>query len=344
VTREEQFSILFRKHGTPLLLDGLPAAIKKKWEEQIGFYNLLDSSIYVGVLDNASFNAVASRNHAGEFIALYAGAIAELTLYSYQVFSDPDFYPNIGDASAEKYEPAIISSLKEGDISRAAELRYWPNCSTRKNVAERIAECACLVLFLHESAHIKACHIDLILKEFAISEYQEFNINPINAKESLLLRTLELEADTLALINSLNIWRDLVKRTGIHDVQVLEPTRVWLIACELLFWIMSFKHNRLRERQLPSHPSILTRYLNIRIGKIMQGEDQELRKALDQPGNTLLPWTAKHDFSTSILDFFQKEPFDAQDLAEWIELQKEIEILYPKLEAYQHDREERLST
>lgn len=305
---------------------------------------MIDSSIYVGVVENATFNAVASRNHTGEFIALYAGAIAQLTFYSYQAFSDPDFYPNVGDASAEKQEPAIIAILKEGDISRAAEQRYWPNCPTRRNVAERIAECSCLILFLHESAHIKGCHIDLILNEFALSEYQEFNINPINAEESLLLRTLELEADTLALINSLNIWRDLVKRTGIHDVQVLGPTRVWLIACELLFWAMSFNHSRSRGSQLPSHPSILTRYLNIRIGKIMQGEDQELRKTLQQPGNSLLPWIVNHNLSSPILNFFQEKPFDRQDLAEWIELQQEIQILYPKLEAYQQARSKRLAT
>lgn len=344
MTREEQFSIFFRNHGMPLMIDRFPAAIRKRYEEQIGFYNAIDPRIYVGVLENDSFNAVASRNHEGEYIALYAGAINQLTLYSYQVFSDPVFYPTIGDASAERYEPAIIEILKEGDISRVYELRYLPKCPIRKNVAERIAECSCLILFFHEAAHIRGCHLDLILNKFAVSEYQEFNINPINSEESLLLRTLELEADTVALVNSLNMWRQLATSTGVHEVVVLGPTRSWLIACELLFWVMSLNHSRSRERQLPSHPSILTRYLNIRIGKIMQGEDQELRKALNQPGNSLFPWIAKHDFSSSILDFFQKEPFDEQNVAEWIELQQEIQILYPKLEAYQHDREKRLST
>jgi hypothetical protein len=219
-----------------------------------------------------------------------------------------------------------------------------PNDPIRRNVAERIAECACLILFLHEAAHIRGCHIDLILNELGVVEHQEFNINPINEEESLLLRTLELEADTVALINSLNIWCYLAKHTGIHDVEVLGPTRSWLIACELLFCVMSLNHSRSRENQLPSHPSILTRYLNIRMGKIMQGEDQELIEALNQPGNTLLLWIAKHNLSSPILDFFQENPFDPKNVAEWIELQKEVHVLYPKLETYQHARSRRLAT
>jgi hypothetical protein len=82
VNREEQFSILFRKHGIPAQVDGLPSDTKKRYEQQIGFYNAFDPNIYVGAVENMSFNAVASKNATGEFIALYAGAITQLTLYA----------------------------------------------------------------------------------------------------------------------------------------------------------------------------------------------------------------------------------------------------------------------
>ncbi len=36
------------------------------------------------------------QNDIGEFIALYMGSIAQLTLYAYQVFSDPEIFPDIG--------------------------------------------------------------------------------------------------------------------------------------------------------------------------------------------------------------------------------------------------------
>jgi hypothetical protein len=344
VTKEEQFSILFQQHGIPVRIDEIPDDASNKWKEQIEFYNNIDSNVYVGALQNLSFNAVATRHHNNEFIALYAGAIMQLTLYSYQIFSDPGSFPNIGDVSVENYDPAIIAILQEGDVYRAVNHPYLPNCFIRRNIAERIAECSCLILYFHELAHIRGGHIDLVQNEFAVSEYKEFNINPITSEESLLLRTLELEADTVALVNSLNMWRRLVKHSGVHNVPTLTPTQVWITACELLFLVMSFNHKQFRKKQLPSHPSILTRYLNIRIGKVMQGGDQELRRTLDQQGNSLLPWVAKHNLSSSILSFVQKEPFDPADLEEWIELQNHLKALYPKLESYEQARSERIST
>ncbi len=343
MNRQEQFSILFRKYGKPVQVNELPSETKKRYEEQIGFYNAFDPTIYVGALENMSFNAVATKNDIGEFIALYMGAITQLTLYAYQVFSDPDLFKDMGDVSLEKCENRIIDILKKGDIFRASELRYLPNDPKRRNVAERIAECSCLILFLHEAGHIRGCHIDIILNELGISAYQEFNINPINEEESLLLRALELEADMVALANSLSIWRDLVERTGIHDVEVLGPTRSWLIAAELLFWVMSVNHNKSRANRLASHPSVLTRYLNIRlILRKQDEEDKELIDAFRQPGNTLLPWIAKHNLSSSILDYYQKDTFEDADITEWVELQQRIKTILPKLEEYQYARSKRL--
>jgi hypothetical protein len=206
------------------------------------------------------YNAIATRNNFGEFIALYSGALTQLSMYAYQLFSDPAFYPDIGDVSIEKCEPQIIERLKSGDLAHAMTLRYMPFCPIRKSVSELIAESACLTLFLHEVAHIEGCHLDLIYDEMCLSEYQEININPLNEKESLLLRALELEADTLALLNSLAIWRKLTEDQAYHELQSFGATWSWLIATELLFFVMSFNHERARRKQLASHPSILSRF------------------------------------------------------------------------------------
>ena len=69
-------------------------------------------------------------------------------------------------------------------------------------------------MFLHEVAHIEGCHLDLIYDEMRLSEYQEININPLNEKESLLLRALELEADTLGLLNSLTLTLQKIRLFG----------------------------------------------------------------------------------------------------------------------------------
>jgi hypothetical protein len=117
-----------------------------------------------------------------------------------------------------------------------------------------------------------------------------------------------------------------------------------LIATDLLFLVMSLTHNQTRQRILSSHPSIQTRYINSRIGKIVQNNDEEMINALNQSGRySLIPWFAKLGFSSKVMEFFAKDSFNELDIAEFIELNNIIETLYPNLESYQKLREQRLS-
>jgi hypothetical protein len=341
--RQNQFSLLFRKHGRIIKSDYLPSDQKSRFDGQFEFYNKLEPYIYTGMVENISFNAIACKKNFEEFIAIYHGAFTQLTLYAYLIFSDPNSFPDIGDVSGEKLESQIIDLLKKGEITQALKMRFLPFDAVRRNAAERLAECACLILFYHEVGHIRGCHVDLLFDEFEIIAHKEFNFSPLSVQESLVLRTLELEADTVALVNSLNIWRRLTERSGVHKVEHLRPTQIWLIAAELLFSVMSLTHSQLREGQLPSHPSILTRYYNIWIGRIMQGEDEGLKNELDQKDPFLILWFIKQGFSSSLLDYFNKESINEPDLKEWFELQAKLETLYPKLELYQEAREKRLS-
>jgi len=107
---------------------------------------LIAPAICVGIVENATFNAIATRNNFREFIALYSGALTQLTMYAHQLFSDPALYPDIGDVSIEKSEPQIIERLKSADLAHAMALRYMPFCPIRKSVSEMIAESACFYM------------------------------------------------------------------------------------------------------------------------------------------------------------------------------------------------------
>lgn len=340
---EERFSTLFRTYGGPLQIETLPPDTQQRYVGQIGFYREFDPSIRVEVLINETFNAIASPAPYGDFIGLYHGTITQLTLYAFLVFSDPEVFSSIGDSRAEALEPSLIERVKDGNLRSIVAMRFMPNDPIRRNVAERIAECACLILFLHEAAHIRGCHVELIRDQLGYSEHQEFSIRPISQEESVLVRTLELEADTVALVNGLNIWRGLGLRSGVHDVEVLGPTRSWLIASELLFWVMSFNHDQLRDSQLASHPSLLTRFQNIRTlrGTTPGKEDDELIAANRDPGNTLFPWIDKHGLSSPLACAF-RDQLPSSVRKEWEELRCNIQALWPRLSEYEASREGRL--
>lgn len=307
------------------------------------WYDGLDPHTYVGIIENSAFNAVACRHQLGEFVGLYVGAITQLTAFAYQLLSDPTCYPDIGDVSLEEPDPQVMKRLTVGDLEGVLLLRFAPTCPARRRAADRIAECACLTLCLHEIAHIQGCHLDLIYEDICLSEYQEISIAPLTEMESLLLKALELEADSVALVNSLSIWRVLSQNNGYNELATLGATRSWLIATELLFWVMSLNHDRARPRQLSSHPSPLTRYINMRMIKGVNGcEDAELIHAIGDPKNMIVHWIAKHTKSSPMFDTSS----DSRDttVSELTELHEYIRTLWSRLEPYQHARTQRLAT
>lgn len=337
------FDALFRPYGARLDFDNLPSPARERYRSQIAFYRQFDPTIYVGVLTTQSFNALASRGPGGDFIAMHMGAIAQLTLFAYQAFADPLVCPSVGTPAVESCEPAALDRLRELDPYGAVSMRYMPNDPTRINAAERIAECACLILFLHEAAHVRGCHLDLVAAELGIKEYQEFSAAPLDERGSLLLRTLELEADTLAIANSLTIWRNLVTRTALHDIEGLDPVRAWVLAAELFFVVMSFNHQQARRGQLASHPSIVTRFLNFRLFRGQQGQDNtDLVQAIERSEDSLLLWVDRHKLPIPLMRLLD-EPFDDTCTQELTELKQHAESLWPRLEEYQRHRSERIA-
>ena len=84
MNKKEQFSTVFRKHGKSLPDSRTTPDVAEKAEKQLQFYNSINPSICVGIVENRTFNAIATRNNFGEFIALYSGALTQLTMYAYQ--------------------------------------------------------------------------------------------------------------------------------------------------------------------------------------------------------------------------------------------------------------------
>lgn len=342
----DRFNTLFAKYGGHVPLDKLNDQTKDRYHQQINFYTALDPNINIGIINNIDFNAIASKNMHGEFIGLFAGAITQLSMYSYLILSDPIMYSFIGDISSEKINPKAIDAVKTRNYTGLNLEDFLPNNSVRIDAAERIAECACLILYLHESAHVNACHHDLIFETFKINSFLEFNIQPSTEEESLILRSLELEADSIALMNGLNIWRRLVKRTGVHEVKGLNATQVWHLASEILIWVMSCHNQSASNPALSSHPRITTRLINMRLILGIDGEvDDEIIRSHKQHDNSITKWFSKHNFLSEIISI--KDSFkDNSDkiVTEMTELKDYIEKLWPALEQFSNSRIKKVET
>jgi hypothetical protein len=340
---EHEFASLFRKHGAPLQTTAVPSPAGERLAQQLHFYRSIDGSVYVGALSALGFNALASQQGGRDFVAIYLGAITQLTLYAYQLFSDPVVYPHIGDSAREACDDGVIQRLRLLDPYGVRSFRYWPNDPTRLNAAERVAECACLILYLHELGHVRGCHLDLLNEESGVAEYQEIHSDSLNKRQSLLMRALELEADNVAIANGLSLWRELTARTGRHTVDGLDATLLWLTAAELLFWTMSFSHQLSRPDKLASHPSIATRYLNLLFYRGQQGHDDiELITAIKSNEYCVGGWAARHGLASYLTDYFHDDCDTAPVADEWKELRHEIEKHWDRLDHFQRLRAKRL--
>lgn len=340
MNRKKQFELLSINHGIIIDYENLEVTGNQKLLDQFQFYNALDETIYTGIVGNNNFNAVATKIGNEEYIIIYSGAITRMTLFAYQILSDPTILPAVGNIANESIDMEIYNLIKEDKIDEAILKRIKPICKIRINAAERISECACLILYYHEAAHIAGCHLDIIQNDLGNSAHEEFNINQINEQESLLLRSLELEADTLGMVNALNMWRILEEKSGNHEVAGLNPTEVWLLAADLLFCVMSNSHIRARSGRLSSHPSMITRYGNIRFGKIMYKEnDKELLETLKKSNMNLINWFVKNDFNNpNQVEFFDHDSF-SHETAEWQELLTNLETIYPRIDNFIKIRE-----
>lgn len=344
---EWEFAWRFREHGVPLQAANLPEPGGQRLTQLIQFYRSIDREVYVGALDAIGFNAMASAGSGVDFIAMYLGAFHRLTLYAYQVFADPSVHPHVGDPSVERSEAEVIQQLRRGNVFDIGLLRYMPRDPTRQNAAERVAECACLLLFFHELGHVRGCHLALLAEELGVTEYQEFSGAPITEEGSLLMRALELEADSVAVANSLSMWRHLAASTGRHVVEGLGATQTWVMGAELLFYAMSFAHQQWRPDTRASHPSIATRYFNLRFYRGQNGqEDVELASIVEARGFYLAEWVHRHKLTSPLLDYFTESDSAASTVVadEWSELHREIERRWDRLEGLQRARFERLAT
>jgi len=240
-----------------------------------------------------------------------------------------------------------MGQLRCGDLHGLEALRYLPNDPTRQNAAERVSECACLLLFLHELAHVRGCHLEILAEELAVTEYREICSDPIGERESLLRRALELEADTLAIANSLSIWKGLAAETGRHAIQGLSPITAWLIAAELLFWVMSCAVLRSRAAGPASHPAMGTRYFNLCLFRGQKGQDNtEVVQAIEQNDRCIGRWVSRHKLPSSLLspvdEFSEAASAAASD--EWTQLRLEIERRWDRIDELQALRAKRVDS
>lgn len=218
--------------------------------------------VYLGLINDYTFNAIAFKYKEKYFIGLNIGLIRIVKHFYNYLFSRNDVFKEI-DCSEEE-NPSIDINLSEidnyidtiGDLFNNYDFEnIYPNSKKRKNNAKHFAANAVSYLFFHEYGHIVHGHLD-----YSIETNKNFVFFESNSKQegNLISQCLEMDADsfaatkTISLIKDPEFWSGSALTTGFSSV--------------FMFQLLSTKIDNLNELSNYSHPIPTIRqmiYLNM---------------------------------------------------------------------------------
>jgi hypothetical protein len=334
----ELFAKAFERHGLPFVAkDHDPAAIAGVME-QLRLYNALaGAEIFCGVLENPTFNAMATIYRGREFIGIYSGSLITIARFFYAFLSDPSTLLSIGEPSSESVSEEVIAGLRVPERSAPSARR--PACDTRFRAAQHLAFCASLLLFFHEFSHLELCHLEFLIKSYGLNEYPELPASDLTLEQSTLRMALEWDADNSGLLSSLNVWRTLNSQIGYPALAPIGPDRSWLVAAEMLFWIMEIVRPSESGSDFPSHPSPPFRLINASLTAHRYGGGVAPLTKNEKSHDSPLKWIIKNALSEKVgrTSFFDQTSIEAQ----WDIIRPEYARIADDLERLQDTRSEK---
>jgi len=267
------FGEAFQRYGPPTNVPDVDPSTYSILYDARNFF----PDIYCDYVDTDELNAMACIYKGHELVALFMGLINFINPYYAAFMSDPIMFQEIGDPTKDKKANKL-------NVMRIEYLKKYPTlgmaplsvCPIRSRAIIRVIECCLLFLHAHEVAHIVLGHLDLLTDEFGMSVYEELPIVPLSTEESDLRKVLELQADQSAALMSLHLFRQQFEKLSDNE-EFKNADLLWSIAVESLFLLLELAMIRKGIRLSVTHPSPLTRWINVKLNVLEQAEEHGIR-------------------------------------------------------------------
>ena len=166
--------------------------------------------IYVDIIDERSFNALAFVFDSQEYVGINAGVGISLTLLFLSLLSHPEVLPHL-DASAEEKRPVSLDRfvLSAGKFSDLTLLDFpyssllHPQSDLRFHHATYLSIRALGFLLLHEIGHIGRCHLSYLRERGLLALASSgalalLELGQVTGDAQSVRRVLECDADSFA--------------------------------------------------------------------------------------------------------------------------------------------------
>lgn len=195
-----------------------------------------------------------------DYIALNVGLIGNIHSLFYTLFSNPNVFSKIGNSDME-YRHSIVS-FKFDDNIKEIGYTHFPNDAIRKEVSTTLSLFAIRFTIFHELAHHLSGHIFYIKEK--TNKFELFTTNNDNNLEGLSAldyQTMEMDADSFAIINSIvniyGIYVDFEKNSKLKKMIInrYELFTLWAFSIHCLFLIFEDNHKSvdiMKDKHLPA--------------------------------------------------------------------------------------------
>lgn len=268
-------------------------------------------NLYVDLVDDCQFNALAFTEGEREFVGINAGIAVSLPLFYLDIFARSEAFPDIGDSSVEKPSEGPVDPRL---ISVVGPARNWkpgvnwrpvmetPSDATRLKSAHFMSMIAWDFVLFHEIGHITRCHLPFLASAgfcdadaHGARSLVEFH-STMSAEERKLRRTLEIDADVAAARAQVagyiqNDPSQLAEFYGGSVGSWEEYCYIWQVAILLLFQVMAMQDTQAIDDLDRTHP-----HADLRMYMLVNLVHEIWARIIpDQSTYTSIVMRAKHD-------------------------------------------------
>ncbi|MFZ4965360.1 hypothetical protein ACL9RJ_13960 [Pseudomonas sp. Mn2068] len=163
-----------------------------------------DVTLELLFLDNKLINAIAQTANKGEdlsdFIMIFRGTLLAIVEISNRLFSRSDFMPDLGNVLVENNNRTHIAQWYADTEVRFAQ-QVIPLNSVRQQAAQVFSAAVASFVFFHELTHLRNGHTELGRCQYNLPAIAEDHREESVSLPMEIKRTLEIDADTGAIIH-----------------------------------------------------------------------------------------------------------------------------------------------
>lgn len=220
-------------------VDGLRRAlpwIARKQTRAVG----VRGPIICDLLENETFNALATVHDDYDCVALFSGAVDCIYNSVVAITADPEIVTSWGT-------PAADFDTKGDTLHR--------------RLGREIGEMACLFIFLHEVGHVVNCHPKFLEETFGVTTLKEIRLGSDEDAISKVCKAFEWEADEYAAIAGYQMFRILHSKNVFGPLKLMHPDHAWSVCLCLTFAFIADASGGEMATASETHPAVLHRYV-----------------------------------------------------------------------------------